>query len=194
MLASQRLRRTLGLALALAPAAILVGLPRTAAAAWQAPQEGALRRALERAARIPEGDAGERRRELCRVFFDARCPACAALYRATRSALRSGRLGIDWIPVALLGAESLRLGAQLLAADSPARSLELALEGDRRRHLLPGASQTRVVAVQANTALLRWAAGPRPATPTLILPGQDGQEFVSVGYAPAWISAWWVRP
>lgn len=146
------------------------------AAAAQEPGARTLRRALESAECALEGRSGERRH----VFFDPLCPACALLYERTRGPVRSGRLRLRWIPVSLLGPDSLRSAAGLLAAPDRMRALARTFE-HRVPHRVPARRVLAMVpAVLGNGALLRWLAGPQAATPSVLVEG-PGQRWVLEG-------------
>ena len=82
---------------------------------------------------------------------------------------------MQWIPVAILGPGSLLRAAQWLAAADGRPTLAQAFEG----RLAPTASGARIeemlIAVEGNTALLRWMLGAGPHTPTLVTADRDGR-------------------
>jgi thiol:disulfide interchange protein DsbG len=55
------------------------------------------------------------------VFYDAQCPYCAALWRASQPLLGEARF--VWIPVAMLTRASLPQGATILGATAPALAM-----------------------------------------------------------------------
>jgi hypothetical protein len=173
----------------LAGAAAFV-LPSVVRAALPPRRWGTIWRAVRAARCISEGEAGPS----LAVFFDARCPACALLYELTRAPLRQRRLRLAWLPVALLGAESLQAGARVLAAADPVRALALALRGGTRAFPTARSVAPRRADVEANSELLRWIAGPPAATPALLRAGGGGRPELALGLDSSPPGAWRFPP
>ena len=55
------------------------------------------------------------------VMFDAQCPHCSQLWKASQPLLKSTKF--VWIPVAILNAKSAPQGAALLSASDPAQAM-----------------------------------------------------------------------
>jgi hypothetical protein len=159
------------------PLAACAASPAGARAEQAAPDGAALRRALERVECMTEGRAGE----AVHVFFDPDCPVCAILFRRTRRAVDAGQLRLKWIPVALLGPESLWRSARLLAASDRMRALSRAFGRAEARTAPSPRTLSMVPAVLGNSALLRWIAGPRPATPSLLHQAAGGRWALLAG-------------
>jgi hypothetical protein len=127
--------------------------------------------ALQRASAIRDGYRGD----LAFAFFDALCPACASLYLRTRAAIARGALRIRWIPVSLLGEESLAAGARLLtlarSGRAPAAARSLAGAWPSRD---AGSPDWARHAVRANTQVLRLASRGSPVTPSLVVRASGG--------------------
>ena len=133
-----------------------------------------LRLALDCAESIFEGGSGSG----LRAFIDLQCPACKRLYRQTRPDLRSGRVRLQWIPVDLLGRDSLLSAVRVLVSAQPTRALakEMSRGGTRAPPARAGLGlrAQKAAAVHANLALLRLIAGPSPATPQVLLEPPGG--------------------
>ena len=128
-----------------------------------------LERALARSASFIEGDAGP----LVSIFIDPDCGFCARLYADSRRSISRGRLRVRWIPVAVLGPDSLAKAGALLEARDP-------------RHLPrpPSASSSSLptrVAIEANNTLLSALTSGHPATPVLLMQRADGQFVARLG-------------
>lgn len=143
--------------------------------------------ALARAQGISDGHAGRK----LDVFFDLRCPACQLLYLATRRAVRAGVLRMYWIPVAILGRDSLLAAARLIAASDRHRALAQAW-GASPAQGTPGSAQVArdsLIAVLANTQLLLSAAHGVARTPSLLASRADGSAVLTPGMSPNLLEA-----
>jgi len=107
------------------------------------------------------------------VTLDPQCPHCARYYDASRSVLEE--VTIRWIPVAILGPESLRQAALLVEADDPVQALESMKAGGLDGE--PGPESEAIV--RENTQQLTQA-GIR-ATPTTVYKSRDGDARVLRG-------------
>ncbi|AKJ27515.1 thiol:disulfide interchange protein [Caldimonas brevitalea] len=87
------------------------------------------------------------------VFFDPQCPHCASLWQASKPLL--GKLKMVWVPVELMGAESGKLGAAILASPQPVEALERheSLVSQRAPLTAPPADEGARAKIAANTEL-----------------------------------------
>lgn len=95
------------------------------------------------------------------VFFDAQCPHCGRLWRASQPLLN--QLRMVWIPVRFLGDLSGRQGAAMLAAQDPAQAMaqhEDSMFAGKGGIAAPKDLSAELSAqVKANTALLGSIGG-----------------------------------
>jgi hypothetical protein len=159
-------------ALALAPGSAFASAP------FEGRREAHWRRVLAGADSVWEGSGGD----ALHVFFDAACPACAALHAGTRSALWQALARIQWLPVAVLGEASLVRGAQVLAASDKRSALARAFRGELSP--VPGWREL-CAAVEANSGLLRQLAGGQVATPGLLIDSYSGGMRFEIGIPAA---------
>ncbi len=139
--------------------------------------------ALQRASAIHDGYQGE----LAFAFFDALCPICALLYLRTRGAVAQGALRITWIPVSLLGEESLAAGARLLALSRSGRALAAMRRLANAWHSPDtGSPHWARHAVLANTQVLRLASHGHPVTPTMVVHASGGPWTMISGLPAQW--------
>ena len=130
--------------------------------------------ALAASAGFVEGEGGP----LVTVFIDLSCGFCRELYERSRVPVDRGDLRIRWVPVAVLGVESLgRAAAVLQASDRP---LALAAVQHRR---LAAAEPTAAVreGIAANNAMLTMLMSGRVATPLVVARGADGRLHARIG-------------
>lgn len=89
------------------------------------------------------------------VFFDPQCPHCATLWAESKPLL--GRLKMVWIPVQLLGAQSMPLAAAILSAPQPVEAMERheAQVAQRAALSAPAPDEATRAKVEANTELFK---------------------------------------
>lgn len=122
------------------------------------------------------------------IFFDPNCPYCHRVYLDTRSAVKSGKVQIRWIPVGVLTTTSAGKAAAMLEAKDPLAAFyknENHYErgsGGAIEEALLGSDKTEQ-ALNTNAALLnRTGAG---AVPTLLFETDTGKALVIQGAPPA---------
>lgn len=124
------------------------------------------------------------------VFFDTQCPHCAALWDAAKPLKAQARF--VWVPVGVLGPDSLVQGAAILAAPDPAAAMEAHEQTMResKRGIVPaGNVDTQKEAVTRNTKLLDgFGIG---SVPTLVMK-QAGGVKVQEGSMPTDALAKWI--
>jgi thiol:disulfide interchange protein DsbG len=133
-----------------------------------------LQRALAQSAGFVEGDSGP----IVSAFIDLNCTFCARLYDLSRAPIGRGRLRIRWIPVAVIGADSLERAAALLQARDRPRALAAA---HQHQLALVAAPPPLREAIAANNALLSTLTSGRPATPVLLVQRADGSYAATAG-------------
>lgn len=91
------------------------------------------------------------------VFFDAQCPHCASLWESSKPLL--GRLKMVWMPIGLLGPDSVVHGAAILGDAQPAAAMDRHAALLREKRLQEGdtsaANEAQRAKVETNTALFR---------------------------------------
>lgn len=123
------------------------------------------------------------------IFFDLLCPACRLLYQRTRVPVGRSFVRLQWIPVAILGRESLLAAAHLLSRPNRPAALARAMQGGfapaEESPWQAGAHPAQELAVLANSAMLRTASGAGAQTPSLLALDAGGSWQMSVGVPEA---------
>jgi thiol:disulfide interchange protein DsbG len=118
------------------------------------------------------------------VFFDSQCPHCAALWESAKPLKSQARF--VWIPVGVLGPDSLTQGAALLAAPDGAAAMEAheqSMKDKRGGIAASGDVAAQKAQVEANTKLLdSFGIG---SVPTIVAKhAQTGALVVQEGSMP----------
>ncbi len=135
---------------------------------------GQLARALVQSAGFIEGDAGP----VVFAFVDMNCGFCGRLYDQSRSLVGRGSARVRWIPVAVIGLDSMARAAAVLQSPDSVRALAA-----MHAHALAGVSPTGELqgAILANNALLSAITSGRSVTPMLLIQRGDGSFSASAG-------------
>lgn len=86
------------------------------------------------------------------VLFDANCSFCKVMHQLVRPAIEAGELRVRYVPVAILGGDSDRKAAALLATDAPMGLVDAYVAGARGELSTDPALLAKV---NANTDLMR---------------------------------------
>jgi len=134
-----------------------------------------LARALAQSAAFVEGDGGP----VVTAFIDMSCPFCAALYAKSRGLVGGGRARMRWIPVAVIGPDSMSRAAAVLRSPDPIHALAA---GYARAPADPRPPSAQLQArIAANSALLSTVTDGRAMTPLLLVQRVDGSFSASAG-------------
>lgn len=116
------------------------------------------------------------------VMVDPRCPYCHLLWEVTHGAVDRGELIVHWVPVAILGDESWRQGAQIVSAQRPYDALASAMQGQRSTtpaDSLTNQEQTASKQLQrSNELMLRFGF---QGTPAIIWRDRQGSVQLAQG-------------
>lgn len=133
--------------------------------------------AIERSASFIEGHTGP----VVAAFIDLDCVYCSQLWRRVRAPLATGRLRVQWIPVAVLAPARADRAAALLRATDPVAALAAHESRISAAASTSSAPVEAVAEVAANNALLGALTAGRPATPLLVARDTTQRPRILVG-------------
>lgn len=141
---------------------------------------GGLIRAVNQSAGFIEGSAGP----VWTAYVDANCSFCNQLWRNLRGPIAAGQIRVRWAPVAVIAPNSNAKAATLLQSGDP---LGVLAQHGVNGQPIPdsSASAATQLKIDANNAMLRALNGGKaPATPTIVIPMDNGLPQIITGIPP----------